>query len=276
MWAPVTLTGVERGPHGIEARFSDGRTVRAAAVAACDGRASRLRREAGIRTLGWTYAQSGIVCTVAHARSHGGVAIERFLPAGPFAMLPLTGRRCSLVWTERTNLAKAIMELDADDFEDEMRRRFGDFLGAARVTGPRWSYPLSLHLAERYVDHRMALVGDAAHGVHPIAGQGLNMGMRDAAAVAEALVDSRRLGLDIGDSWTLQRYQRWRRLDNLSLLAVTDALTRLFSNNNPGLRLARNLGLAAVNRLPPLKRMFMRHARGTMGELPRLLQGAPL
>ena len=276
LWAPATIAGIERSAHGIEARLDDGRRVRAAVVAACDGRASRLRREAGIRTVGWTYPQVGIVCTVAHERSHGGIAIERFLPAGPFAMLPLTGRRCSLVWTERAPLAKAILELDAADFEDEMRRRFGGFLGATRITGPRWSYPLALHLAERYADHRLALVGDAAHGLHPIAGQGLNMGLRDAAAVAEALVDARRLGLDIGEAWALQRYQRWRRLDNLSLLAVTDALNRLFSNDDPGLRLARNLGLAAVNRLPAPKQMFMRHARGTSGQLPRLLQGAPL
>ena len=276
LWAPALVAAIERGAHGVEARLDDGRRVRAAVLAACDGRGSRLRRQAGIRTVGWTYPQTGIVCTVAHERSHGGVAIERFLPAGPFAMLPLTQRRCSLVWTEHAGLARAILDLDAADFEDEMRRRFGDFLGATRITGPRWSYPLALHLAERYVDHRMALVGDAAHGLHPIAGQGLNMGMRDAAAVAEALVDARRLGLDIGEAWALQRYQRWRRLDNLSLLAVTDALNRLFSNDDPGLWLARNLGLAAVNRLPALKRMLMHHARGTSGELPRLLQGAPL
>jgi len=274
--APASLAGIERGPHSIEARLGDGRRVRAAVVAACDGRTSPLRAGAGIRTVGWTYPQTGIVCTVAHARPHGGIAIERFLPAGPFAMLPLTERRCSLVWTERADLAQAIMGLDGADFEDQMRRRFGDFLGTARVTGRRWSYPLSLHLAERYVDHRMALVGDAAHGLHPIAGQGLNMGLRDAAAMAEALVGARRLGLDIGDRWALERYQRWRRLDNFLLLAVTDSLNRLFSNDDPGLRLARNLGLAAVNRLPALKRLFMRHARGTMGEPPRLLQGAPL
>ena len=276
MWAPAALTGIERGPHGVGARLDDGRRVRAAVVAACDGRSSALRSEAGIRTVGWTYPQTGIVCTVAHSRSHGGVAIERFLAAGPFAMLPLTGRRCSLVWTERTDLASTVMGLDVDDFENEMRRRFGDFLGATRITGPRWSYPLALHLAERYIDRRLALVGDAAHGLHPIAGQGLNMGLRDAAAVAEALVDAHRLGLDIGGSWALERYQRWRHLDNLLLLAVTDSLNRLFSNDDPGLRLARNLGLAAVNRLPALKRMLMRHARGTTGELPRLLQGAPL
>ncbi len=168
------------------------------------------------------------------------------------------------------------MDLDTADFEDQMRRRVGEFLGAVRILGPRWSYPLSLHLAERYIDHRMALVGDAAHGLHPIAGQGLNMGLRDAAAIAQALVDSRRLGLDIGTSWGLERYQRWRRLDNLLLLAVTDSLNRLFSNDDPGLRAARNLGLAAVNRLGPVKRFLMRHASGTMGEVPRLLAGAPL
>ena len=276
LWAPASLAGIERGPDRVEARLKDGRVVGAAVVAACDGRASSLREQAGIRTLGWSYGQSGIVCTFAHARPHGGVAVERFLPAGPFAILPLTGRRCSLVWTEPSDVAGAIMDLDAADFEDQMRRRVGDFLGAVRALGPRWSYPLSLHLAERYIDHRMALVGDAAHGLHPIAGQGLNMGLRDAAALAEALVDARRLGLDIGASWGLERYQRWRRMDNLLLLAVTDSLNRLFSNEDPGIRVVRNLGLAAVNRLGPAKRFLMRHASGAMGEIPRLLAGAPL
>ena len=276
LWAPATLAGIERGPDRVEARLEDGRLVRAAVLAACDGRASGLREQAGIRTFGWTYGQTGIVCTLAHARAHGGVAVERFLPAGPFAILPLTGRRSSLVWTERSDLAPAIMDLDTADFEDQMRRRVGDFRGAVRLLGPRWSYPLSLHLAERYIDHRMALVGDAAHGLHPIAGQGLNMGLRDAAAIAQALVDARRLGLDIGASWGLERYQRWRRLDNLLLLAVTDSLNRLFSNDDPGIRVVRNLGLAAVNRLGPVKRFLMRHASGTMGEVPRLLAGAPL
>jgi 2-octaprenyl-6-methoxyphenol hydroxylase len=224
----------------------------------------------------WRYPQTGIVCTVAHELGHQGVAHERFLPPGPFAILPLKHNRSSLVWTERADLAPALLALDEAAFAAEMGRRFGDFLGATRVVGARWSYPLSLLHAERYVAPRLALVGDAAHCMHPIAGQGLNLGLRDVAALAEVLTDARRLGLDIGAASVLERYQRWRRFDSVALLAVTDSLNRLFSNDLAPLRLARDLGLAAVDRLPPLKRLFMRHAMGTVGKLPRLLEGEAL
>ena len=274
--APRTVERLEPGPGRVTARLSDGSTLRAALVVAADGRNSALRRAAGIRAVEWRYPQAGIVCTVVHERDHGGAAQERFLPAGPFAILPLKGKRSSLVWTERAELAPAIMALEEARFEEEMRERFGDFLGAVRLLGPRWCYPLSFLHAESYVAKRLVLVGDAAHCMHPLAGQGLNMGLRDVAALAEILVEARRLGLDVGAERVLERYQRWRRFDNLVLLAVTDSLNRLFSNEIPPVRLARDLGLAAVNRVPPLKRLLMRHAGGTLGKLPRLLQGQPL
>ncbi len=274
--APAALEALERGAAGVSARLSDGTRVRARLAVAADGRDSALRRGAGIRVVEWRYPQTGIVCTVAHERPHHGAAQEHFLPPGPFAILPLKGNRSSLVWTERADLAPAIMALDEPAFEAEMGRRFGDYLGALRVVGPRWSYPLAFLNAERYTDRRLALVGDAAHQMHPIAGQGLNLGLRDVAALAEVLTDARRLGLDVGASDVLARYQRWRRFDSLALLAVTDSLNRLFSNDLAPLRIARDLGLAAVDRLPPLKRFFMRHARGTAGKLPRLLQGEAL
>jgi 2-octaprenyl-6-methoxyphenol hydroxylase len=185
--------------------------------------------------------------------------------------------RSSLVWTERREVVPAMLALDDDAFAGELQRRFGGSLGRLTLWGGRrWSHPLGLLHAERYIDTRLALIGDAAHGIHPIAGQGLNLGLRDVAALAECIVDARRLGLDIGDATVLERYQRWRRLDNMALIAATDSLNRLFSNDLPPLRLLRDLGLAAVNQVPPLKRFFMRHAMGMVGELPRLVKGESL
>ncbi|MCG8696363.1 MAG: FAD-dependent monooxygenase, partial [Minwuiales bacterium] len=267
---------VRRDAARSEVHLADGTVVSAPLCVGADGRNSPLRQSAGIKCAAWSYHQVGIVCTVHHELPHGGVAQERFLPAGPFAILPMTGNRSSLVWTERADLAPAMMALDEAAFTAEMASRFGDYLGALEVVGPRWSYPLALHLAERYTDRRLALVGDAAHGIHPIAGQGLNLGLRDVAALAEVIVDTARLGLDIGDAVPLERYQRWRRFDALLLAAVTDSLNRLFSNDIEPIRLARDLGLAAVNRMGPLKRVFMSHARGTVGQLPKLLQGQSL
>ena len=274
--ASQSVAGVERSHTGALVRLAGGHAIRARLVAAADGKASPLRKAAGIRTIEWSYPQTGIVTTVRHEKPHRGVAIEHFKPAGPFAILPLTGNRSSLVWTERADLAPRILAMSAGDFADELRRRFGDFLGAVEPVGPRWSYPLAFLHAEHYAAERLALVGDAAHVIHPIAGQGLNLGLRDVAALAEVLVDARRLGLDIGDTEVLHRYERWRRIDNWMLSAVTDSLNRLFSNAIPPVKLARDLGLAAVNQVPPLKRLFMRHAMGVVGDQPRLVRGEPL
>ena len=274
--APMAVAGVERGPGRVTARLGDGTMLIASLCIAADGRFSALREAAGIGTTAWDYDQAGIVCTVTHERPHEGVAQERFLPAGPFAILPMTGNRSSLVWTERKDLAPAMLALDDAGFDAEIARRFGDHLGAVHAVGPRWSYPLALHLAERYVDHRLVLVGDAAHGIHPIAGQGLNLGLRDVAALAEVLVESARVGLDLGQADVLARYERWRRFDTVLLAGVTDALNRLFSNDIAPVQLARDLGLATVNKLPPLKRFLMRHAMGGVGDLPRLLRGEAL
>ena len=276
LFAPAELSGLDRLENTAVARLADGGILRGRLVAAADGRTSPLREAAGIRVHGWSYAQSGIVCTAVHERPHRGVAHERFLPAGPFAILPLTGNRSSLVWTEPSAVADRLIELGDTAFDDEMRDRFGDFLGHVASVGPRWSYPLALHNADTYCARRLALVGDAAHGMHPIAGQGLNLGFRDVAALAEVVIDAARLGLDIGGSDVLSRYETWRRFDSVMLLAVTDGLNRLFSYDIGAVKMARDVGLAAVNQLPPLKRFFVRHAQGTVGKLPRMLRGTAL
>ncbi len=276
----AAITGWREDGASIVAATDGGMAIRAALLVAADGRRSRLRAEAGIRTSEWSYNQSGIVCTAVHELGHANIAHERFLPAGPFAILPLPDRdgkhRSSIVWTERSDVAAAIMQLPLERFEAELRSRFGDFLGQVTTEGRRWSWPLGVVLAERYTAPRFALAGDAAHGMHPIAGQGFNMGLRDVAALAEQLVDARRVGLDIGAADVLARYERWRHFDNGAMIAVTDMLNRLFSNDIAPLKLARDLGLGIVNRLPPVRRMFMRHAMGNVGELPRLMRGEPL
>lgn len=276
VFAPATLVSLAREPDRAVATLADGAVLHARLVIAAEGKQSRLRQEAGIPVTEWRYDQVGIVCTVAHDHPHRGIAHEHFLPSGPFASLPMTGNRSSIVWTERPSLAKAALALDDDAFSAELQRRFGHWLGAVRIVGRRWSYPLGLMHAARYIDRRLALVGDSAHLIHPIAGQGLNLGLRDVAALAETIVDARRLGLDIGRSDVLDRYQRWRRVDNLTLIGVTDGLNRLFSTALPPVALARQLGLAAVNAMPGLKRIFMRHAMGLVGDLPRLVAGQKL
>jgi len=280
--APATVLSLTRARKGIEADLGDGTTVRAALAVGAEGRRSPSREAAGIKVTRWNYGQTGIVCTVRHAKSHGFVAQEHFLPAGPFAILPLNGdgdnpgNLSSIVWTERQDLAPALLSLDDAEFKAELDRRFGDFLGETEIVGPRWSYPLSLQYAETAISQRLALIGDASHGMHPIAGQGFNMGLRDVAALAEVVIDAHRIGEDIGSTPVLERYERWRRFDNTLMLATTDGLNRLFSNDIGPVTLARDLGLAAVNAVPPLKRFFMRHAMGLVGDLPRLMQGRPL
>lgn len=289
LMAPASVISLQYRNDGVTAEVTSregNRVINARLVVGAEGRTSKTREDAGIRLTRWSYGQAAIVCTVAHERCHDFIANEHFLAAGPFAILPLMGdperpgycpgHSSSIVWTERADLAPAIMALDEAQFLAELERRFGDFLGSLEVIGPKWSYPLSLQFAETTIGQRLALVGDAAHGMHPIAGQGLNMGLRDVAALAEVVLDTRRLGLDIGDATVLDRYQRWRRFDNTLMLAMTDGLNRLFSNKIRPLRVARDLGLAAVNVLPPLKKLLMRHAMGLAGDLPRLLRNQPL
>jgi 2-octaprenyl-6-methoxyphenol hydroxylase len=252
----------------VEVELADGTLLSAALVIGADGARSAIRERAGIAVHGWSYGQSAIVTTVAHERDHGGRAEEHFLPAGPFAMLPLTGRRSSIVWTEETREAARIVALSDHDFHAELERRFGLHLGEIEAVGGRRAHPLGLWFARAFIAERIALVGDAAHVIHPIAGQGLNMGLKDVAALAEVIVDAVRLGLD--------PYQRWRRFDTMAMAAATDGLNRLFSNRSDVLRLARDFGLGLVDRWPALKQLFIREAAGLLGEVPKLLRGEAL
>jgi len=274
--APASVEHTERRPDGATVELSDGRILEGSLIVGADGRNSPLRKSAGIGETQFRYDQTAIVCTVAHEREHAGVAVELFLPSGPFAMLPMTGRRTNIVWTEKAALAPSFLAMSEEAFLGEVQRRFGDWLGALELVGPRFSYPLGLMHAARYTDLRLALISEAAHVIHPIAGQGLNLGIRDVAALAESIVDAVRLGLEPADSTVLDRYEGWRRVDNTTLVAVTDALNRLFSNDVAPVRLARDAGLATVGKIPPLKRVFMRHAMGVVGELPRLVRGESL
>jgi len=271
--SPAAVTGVTVTGGGVVATLSNGETVQAALAVAADGRVSPLREAQGIKTIGWSYPQTGIVATVEHEKPHNGVAYEHFLPAGPFAILPMTGNRASLVWTEEKSKALGLLALDETRFNEELAKRFGAHLGAVKVVGPRWSYPLSFHIARDFVKPRFALAGDCAHGIHPIAGQGLNLGLKDAAALAEVLLDAARLGQDIGALDVLKRYERWRRFDSVTLAASTDALNRLFSNDIAPLRALRDIGLGLVDAIGPARRFFMRHAGGDVGKLPKLMKG---
>ncbi|WP_284877119.1 UbiH/UbiF/VisC/COQ6 family ubiquinone biosynthesis hydroxylase [Brevundimonas sp. MEB006b] len=271
--APETVASVATDAGKATVTLADGSTLIAPLVVGAEGRGSTVRRAAGIETVGWGYGQSGVVATVRLGRDHGNVAHEYFLPSGPFAILPLTDQRASLVWTETTRRGEALRDASNAAFHAHLMRRFGEFLDGATVEGPRFVYPLSLSLAEKLVAPRIALIGDAAHGVHPVAGQGLNMGLKDAAALAEVLAEAARLGEDIGSETVLERYARWRRFDTAALAAGFDAFVRLFSNDIAPVRLARDLGMAAVNRIGPLRRAFMQEAGGATGDLPRLLRG---
>ncbi|HBF32759.1 ubiquinone biosynthesis hydroxylase [Rhizobium sp.] len=270
----VKAIGFSGTGHQAEITLSDGTSLTSRLVVACDGVRSRIREMAGIKTVTWAYGQSGIVTTVEHERPHDGVAEEHFLPAGPFAILPLTGNRSSLVWTERTNDADRLVASDDLVFETELERRFGHKLGAIRATSDRRAFPLGLTLARSFIAPRLALAGDAAHGIHPISGQGLNLGFKDVAALAETIVDADRLGLDIGTVNVLERYQTWRRFDTFRMGVTTDVLNRLFSNDVLPIRIARDFGLGLVERLPKLKSYFISEAAGTAAaNNPKLLTG---
>jgi 2-octaprenyl-6-methoxyphenol hydroxylase len=272
----TAVAGCDVGRDHVEARLADGAHFDARLIVAADGARSSLRERAGISMVGWSYGQTAIVTTVAHERDHHGRADEHFLPAGPFAVLPLKDNRSSIVWTEESAEAERIIALSDDLFHAELERRFGLRLGDIRVAGPRRAYPLGLSVARAFVAPRLALVGDAAHVIHPIAGQGLNMGLRDVAALAEVIVDAARLGLDPGASDVLDRYQRWRRFDTMAMGLATDGLNRLFSNRSDVLRLMRDIGLGLVDRLPALKDVFIREAAGLTGDVPKLLRGEAL
>lgn len=271
--APESVQNYQVSSTGVTARLEHAGAVDAALLVAADGRGSAIRKAAGIKTIGWSYPQAGIVATLALEKPHGGRAIQHFLPSGPFAMLPLPDNRVSLVWTEQRARARELVALENADFLAEAKKRIGGRFGDLSLAGPRAVFPLDMHLARRFVADRVALVGDAAHGVHPLAGQGLNIGLRDVAALAEAVVDAARLGLDPGSAPVLERYQRWRRFDSAFSALAMDQINSLFSNHSAPLRAIRSLGLGLVDRAPALKRFFVREAAGLTGAVPKLLRG---
>lgn len=261
---------------GVTVTLADGQVIEASLLVAADGARSKLRERTGIATHGWDYDQSGIVVTVGHERDHHGRAEEHFLPAGPFAILPLTGKRSSLVWTENRTEAARITALGEAEFHDELEKRFGLHLGEIKALDKPRAFPLGYFVARSFIAERLALVGDAAHVIHPIAGQGLNMGLKDVAVLAEVVVDAARLGIDPGQADVLDRYQRWRRFDTMAMGLATNSLNFLFSNESTLLRTVRDIGLGLVDRAPPLKSLFIRQAAGLSGEVPRLLKGEAL
>jgi 2-octaprenyl-6-methoxyphenol hydroxylase len=272
----TAVTSYDANADGVDVRLADGCVINASLLVAADGARSKLRERAGIATHGWEYDQSGIVVTVGHERDHQGRAEEHFLPAGPFAILPLTGNRSSLVWTEKRAEAARITALGEAEFLAELEQRFGLHLGEIKVLDKPRSFPLGYFVARSFIAERLALVGDAAHVIHPIAGQGLNLGLKDVAALAEVVVDAARLGIDLGQSDVLESYQRWRRFDTMAMGLATNSLNLLFSNKSTLLRAVRDIGLGLVDRAPPLKEMFIRQAAGLSGEVPRLLKGEAL
>ncbi len=257
---------------GVTATFSDGRTHRARLLVGCDGRQTGVGKRAGIKRTGWGYGQTALVCAIKHELPHNGVAHQFFMPPGPLAILPLPGNMCSIVWSETDENAAAIHALSDEDYMAVLRPRFGDFLGEIELTGNRFTYPLSLSVANEFIANRVALVGDAAHGMHPIAGQGLNAGLRDVAALAQILTEAQQRGEDFASELVLARYQEWRRFDTATLVAATDLTNKLFSNDNPLLRAARDVGMGLVGAMPGLRRTFMREAAGLNGELPNLMR----
>src|SRR6185312_11985853 len=267
---------VRGSSHAITVTLADGGAISARLLVAADGAHSAIRERAGIACHGWSYGQSAIGTTVAHERDHHGRAEEHFLPAGPFAILPLKGRRSSIVWTEDKREAERIVALAEAEFLDELEQRFGLHLGEITVLDKPRSFPLQYFVARSFIGERLALIGDAAHVIHPIAGQGLNMGLKDVAALAEVVVDAARLGIDLGQVDVLERYQRWRRFDTMAMGLATNSLNLLFSNRSTLLRTVRDIGLGLVDRAPPVKELFIRQAAGLSGEVPRLLKGEAL
>lgn len=274
--APARIARLEALPAKARARHEDGRDLNAALVIGAEGRRSAVRAAMDVRLIQVDYEQTALVATLAHDRAHDGVAHQMFLPGGPVALLPLQGHRTCLVWSEKTAFAKSVLAQSPDVALREIRARIGAVLGEISLEGQLWSFPLSMALAETWVKSRLALAGDAAHAIHPIAGQGLNLGLRDAAALAETLRDARRSGADLGAETTLLRYQRWRRFDTATTAFACDAFNRLFSNAIAPVRLARRLGLAGVDAIGPLRRLAMQIAAGGAGDLPLLLRGEAL
>jgi 2-octaprenyl-6-methoxyphenol hydroxylase len=273
---PSPLETWELEGQNILASFQDGTKVRAPLIIGADGRTSQVRQKSGIPVVSWPYAQKAIVCAIHHKNDHKGIAYEKFLETGPFAALPMTQQRSSIVWTERSQVIDLLVGFNEEDFNKALSDNLGGNYEDVRCISKRQSFPLSVQFAETYVLPRIALIGDAAHVMHPLAGQGLNMGLRDVAALAEVLVDAARLGLDLGQITILEKYQQWRRFDNLSMIAFTDGINRLFTNNSVTLRKLRGLGLKAVDHFTFLKNLSARHAMGMVGNLPKLLKGQPL
>ena len=267
-----TVVAQSVDPGGVRVTLASGAQIGGKVLIGSDGRKSGTAERAGIKRTGWGYGQTAVVCAVKHEKPHGGIAHQFFMPAGPLAILPLTKDRSSIVWSETDTRATELMAMNDEDFLDALRPAFGSFLGQISLTGARFSYPLGLTLANSFVADRVALIGDAAHGVHPIAGQGLNAGLRDVAALADVLEQARARGEDIGGAQPLARYQQWRRFDTATLALATDTFNRLFSNDNPLLRAARDIGMGLVNAAPKLRRNFIREAAGLTGDLPRLMR----
>ncbi len=272
LYAPETVTAQSLTENGISVTLASGKTLTAALLVGCDGRKSGTAERAGIKRTGWTYGQTGIVCAVAHEKPHGGVAHQFFMPHGPLAILPLKGNRSSIVWSETDARAAECAAMDDATFLEVLKPAFGSFLGEISLEGKRFTYPLNLTLANSFIADRIALVGDAAHGMHPIAGQGLNAGLRDIAALADVLRDARHTGQDIGSPIVLNKYQQWRRFDTATLAVATDTFNKLFSNDNPLLRAVRDVGMGVVNSIPALRRNFVREAAGLTGDLPSLMR----
>jgi 2-octaprenyl-6-methoxyphenol hydroxylase len=270
--SPASVDSIEQMSNAVRLTTDDGRGWEAALLALADGRHSTIRQTIGIDASVTDYSQSGLVATFRHEQPHRGLAVERFFPDGPFAMLPMTGDRSSIVWALDRSRAERLARLDDDEFTAEVQARFGDSLGALELEGPRWCYPLALVVADAYRKGRIALVGDCAHGIHPIAGQGWNLALRDVAVLAEITNERASLGLDIGDDMALEHYSRWRRTDGMVLVAVTDGINRLFANDMAPVRVAREFGLALVEQIGPAKRLFMLHAMGLIGDVPALMR----